>query len=99
MNFQKLCDHFAQYGVNCDPLDEDSYWATNVYSFQQCRIQQKSRYDVITLCHYFYELGIPCPLFMRDDYNNYRSLRNNLFESFGVPQVEADRAEKETDEE
>jgi len=88
MNFADLCNHFSQYGVNVDPYDNDSHWATNAFTMQQCQIEDLPVYSVPTLCHYFYELGIPSPIDMREDYNHYRGLRNHLFDTFKIPKVE-----------
>lgn len=43
-----------------------------------CEIEDLPVYSDVTLCHYFYELGIPTPPELYAVYEKYRDLRDNI---------------------
>ena len=77
MTFTQLRRHIEPYGA-LDPLIDEGYLATNCINAETCVIEELSEYDTQTLCHYFYELGIPAPKYMRTEFYKYCEWREQL---------------------
>lgn len=88
MKFQQLVYHLEAYGCTVDPLIEEGYLASNCINGHVCVVEKLRVYTVPTLCHYFYELGVPAPDFLRDEYDKYRDLRDELAETVKVPKTQ-----------
>lgn len=78
MTFQELSYHLEDYGCSIDPFMGDGYWAYNPHADQGCLIEDVFPYAVPTLCHYFYELAVPPPDRLREAFEVYKSLRDEV---------------------
>lgn len=78
MNFQDLIYHIQENGCNFDHLEDNRYEARNCINAEFCEIEDLPVYSDVTLCHYFYELGIPTPPELYAVYEKYRDLRDNI---------------------
>lgn len=83
MTFQELCYHLEDNGCNIDPYFEESHFVTNCINLQTCIIENLDVYTNPTLCHYFYELGVPCPVHLRKEFQKYRNFREKVLD--GLP--------------
>jgi hypothetical protein len=79
MNFQSITQHLEHYGCTLDHLEGKSYMATNCVNAHICLIEKLSKYSKITLCHYWYELGIPAPAALKSEFTAYQELREQVF--------------------
>ncbi len=78
MNFQDLKYHLEKYGCTFDHMEDNVYWVMNSINLHVCQIEELKEYSKITLCHYFFELGVPPPHEYADFYDEYRNFRNDV---------------------
>lgn len=78
LTLQDIQYHIEQYGCSLDPYEEDSYWAANCINGNCCVIEALEDYSSVTLCHYFYELGIPAPDELHHEMEAYREMRSKV---------------------
>lgn len=89
MDFQDLKYHIEEFGCSVDPFYEDAHFASNCINGHCCIIEDLPLYSIPTLCHYFYELGIPSTPELREEYNRYRDLRDEMAGRLRVPKGES----------
>ena len=65
MKYQDLINHVTQNACVVDHFNGDAYYVTNVLNGHIYIIEELKEYSVPTLCHYFYELGIPSPAHLK----------------------------------
>lgn len=64
--------------VTIDPVEEDLYLVTNIVSFQEAYLNTDESFTDGALVHFFYEIGVPAPHYLREEMNKYRSFRLTL---------------------
>jgi len=86
MNFQDLIYHIQDNGCHYDHIEDNRYEARNCINAEYCEIEDLPLYSEVTLCHYFYELGIPAPPELYEALEKYRDLRDNILAK--VPKID-----------
>lgn len=78
MKFQDIVNHIEKNACTIDHFEEDSHMATNCINFEHCLIEKLPSYTDFTLCHYFYELSIPAPVYLQEEFDKYKELRKMI---------------------
>lgn len=79
MTFSQLRRYLeTECPVTIDPVEEDLFLVMNIVSFQEAYLMVEGRYTDPALVHFFYEVGVPAPLHLREDMNRYRAFRREL---------------------
>jgi hypothetical protein len=78
MNFQDLIYHLEENGCTIDHVYEDMHEARNCINGESCQIENCGTYSSVTLCHYFYELGVSATVDLKEALDKYRSFRGHV---------------------
>ena len=88
MTFQELKDHCEDLCCTFDHLEDKSYYVNNLINFNVCIVEDLASYSNVTLVHYFYELGISAPSYLKEHLSRYRQLRDDIRDKHNVPTSE-----------